>query len=172
MRYDMNYELSHYVAAGLGVAPWTIGKIVRTFHQHSTRMDMLATAFLVESENPGLPPAQLWKRTVKAWLIVVRQSLQMTGRGGISADRRFAAVDADFDLKQVAESVYDEAKWAEQAEQARIAQLVVTLLDSVQQGLGSALRDGKTMEEAAAVAGCSLATAYRRIDAVREMLAA
>lgn len=168
----MRYELADYLRDAAGVAPWTIGKVFRTFHSDASRMDMLATAFLVQAENPGVPPAQLWKRTVKAWLKVVQLSLGMTGRGGISADRRFSAIDADSDLSQVAESAYDEIVWKHEEEQARIAELVVTLLDSLQVGLGSALRDGKTMEDAASVAGCSLATAYRRVDAVREMLAA
>lgn len=168
----MRYEMSDALRDCVGVAPWTVGKIFRTFHSDASRMDMLATAFLVESENPGVPPAKLWKRTVKAWLKVVQLSLGMTGRGGISADRRFTAVDADFDLGHVAASVCDEMAWQAAEEQDRVAELVVTLLDSLQQGLGSALRDGKTMEEAALAAGCSLATAYRRVDAVREMLAA
>lgn len=168
----MCYDLEYYVAACAGVAPWTIGKVFRTFTSHAARLDILATAFLVESENPGVPPAGLWKRTIKAWLRIQKHSLGMTGRGGCSADRRFAAVDADCALGQVAASVYDEAKWAAEAEQARIASLVVTLLDSLQAGLGTALANGKTMEDAASVSGCSLATAYRRVDAVREMLAA
>jgi len=165
-------ELGDYLAACPGVAPWTVGKIVREFHGHDARMDMMATAFLVQHENPGVPPAALWKRTVKEWLKVVKLSLGMTGRGGISADRRFAAVDATCDLSQVVAATYDEAKWQAAEEQGRVAELVATLLDSVQHGLGTALRDGKTMDEAAAAAGCSLATAYRRVDAVREMLAA
>lgn len=166
------YELSDYVASCAGVSPWTIGKVFRTFTSHAARLDILATAFLIQHENPGVPPAGLWKRTIKAWLRIQKHSLGMTGRGGISADRRFAAVDADCDLGQVAASVCDETAWQAEQEQARIAALVVTLLDSLQAGLGTALADGKTMEDAASVAGCSLATAYRRVDAVREMLAA
>ncbi len=168
----MSYEMSDALRDCVGVAPWTVGKIFRTFHCSASRMDMLATALLVQSENPGVPPAQLWKRTVKAWLSVIKLSLGMTGRGGISADRRFAAVDADCDLSQVAASVFDEIAWQAAEEQARIAGLVVTLLDMFAQGLGTGLRDGATMEVAAERAGCSMRTAYRHVDAVREMLTA
>ena len=168
----MSYTLEQAMVECVGVSPWTIGKVFRTFHGERSRMDMLATAFLVESENPGVPPARLWKRTVKEWLKVVNLSMGLTGRGGVSADRHRASVDASCDLSQVLAATYDDAKWQAEEEQARIVLLVVSLLDSVQEGLGSALRDGKTIEDAAAVAGCSLATAYRRVDAVREMLAA
>lgn len=168
----MRYELADYLRDAAGVAPWTIGKVFRTFHSDASRMDMLATAFLVESENPGVPPAALWKRTVKAWLRTIKFSLGMTERGAVSADRQYAAIDGAFDLSQVVAATVDEAKFAADAENARIADLIVTLLDSLQVGLGIALRDGATMEQAAERCGCSLATAYRRVDKVREYLAA
>ena len=178
MSTRMNYTLEQAMVECVGVAPWTVGKVFRTFHSDASRMDMLATAFLVQHdpENAGVPPARLWKSTIKEWLIVVRQSLQMTGRGGISADRRFAAVDAASDLSQVVDQSCDafgEAELMEDfAKSCRITELVVTLLDSVQDGLGSALRDGMTMEQAAEKCGCCLRTAYYKIDAVKEMLAA
>lgn len=168
----MRYDLADYLRDAAGVAPWTIGKVFRTFHSDASRMDMLATAFLVESENPGVPPAALWKRTVKAWLRTITFSLGMTERGGVSADRRFAAVDADFDLSQVSDAVCDEIAWQSAEENSRICELVVTLLDSLQVGLGTALRDGLTIEGAAERCGVCQRTVYNRIDAVREMLAA
>ena len=168
----MRYELADYVADCAGVSPWTIGKVFRTFHSDASRMDVLATAFLVQSENPGVPPAALWKRTIKAWLKVVKLSLGMTGRGGISADRRFAAVDADCDLSQVIAATYDAAKWQADDEQDRIAELVVTLLDALKQGFGTALRDGLTVEQAGERCGIQKSRSYEIIDRVRDMLAA
>lgn len=163
------YELGDYVAACAGVSPWTVGKVYREFRQHDVRLDVLATAFLVQHENPGVPPARLWKLTIKAWLKVVQLSLGMTGRGGCSADRRFAAVDGSADLSQVAVAATDDAiRWQAEAEQERITALVVVLLGD----LGKALADGKSMDEAATACGISLATAYRKVDAVREMLTA
>lgn len=166
------FELGDYVAACAGVSPWTVGKVYREFRQHDVRLDVLGTAFLVEHENPGVPPALLWKRTIKAWLKVVKISLGMTGRGGCSADRRFAAVDAAADLSQVVDASCDAFREAEILEDfeksSRITALVVVLLGD----LGKALADGKAMDEAATECGISLATAYRKVDRVREMLAA
>lgn len=162
-----SYEVGEYL--GLGVSPWLTGKIVREFRQHGVRLELLGTALLVESENPGVPPARLWKSVIRQWLReCVRLSLGMTGRGAESADRRsFACVDGSADLSQVAAAATDDAiRWQAEQEQSRIVSLVVVLLGD----LGKALESGSTMEQAATACGCSLATAYRKVDRVREML--
>jgi len=169
----MGYEsVGDYVADCSGVAPWFVGKVFREFHGHETRLDLLAGAYLIQSENPGVPPARLWKRVVKLWLKGIKYSLGMTGSGAISADRRFAAVDADCDISAVSAAICDDYAQQQEQEQDRIAKLVIALLDALQQGLGSALAEGRTVEQAAEVCGIGKSTAYARIDRVREMLAA
>lgn len=164
-------EVGDYLAACPGVSPWIVGQIVRRFRLHAVRLDLIGTAFLMESENPGVPPVRLWNRIVKRWRKQYKHTLGMTGRSG-SSGSNFAAVDSSFDLTQIVAAVCDEAKWELELEQARIAAFVAKLLDSAQQGLGSALVSGKTMAEACVIAGCSLATGYRSIDSVRELLTA
>lgn len=165
----MSYDLNWYLDNVCGVSPWLIGKVYRTFSSHDTRLDVLATAWILESEpTDSTSPSSLWKPTIKAWLSVVKPSLGMTGRGSVCADRRQARVDAQDDLKHVVAKACDtEAADAT----SRLADLVVLLLESLQAGFGMALAEGLTIEQAASRCGISLRTAYYRIEKVREALA-
>lgn len=158
----------------LGVTPWVTRMAFDWCARHTddgTLLEMLGTALLFQEEHPGAAPKRIWSE--------VQRSLRPSPKVGFSGcsmstqrahEAAHAVVDADSALLGVAAAVMGTQEayiLAEESERdARMVSLIVTLLGD----LGTALQDGKTMEEAAKSCSIEMRAAYYRVDKVRELL--
>lgn len=151
----VEHTVSDY--AGMNVPLDVVRAVFAWTRRHEYRLELLATWLLLDADNSDATFADVLRYHRD-------QETNPIGFSGRSNGHKSAIrCEGGWRLAGV---VVREDSTEEQAEAERLVSLVVSLLGT----LGAALADGKSVEDAAIVAGCSPRTAYRRIEECRLLL--
>ena len=146
-----SHELAGYL--GLGVSLDIVQAIFRFTRDHSLRLELLGSALI---------SGGTWRDIYQEYIERYRDKIGFGGCSPSTARRASALVDDDCDLLRVVVAICEDER---AKEDSAIVAEVVALLGLLGEAL---LQTGSTVGECAAICGMSPATAYRRLDAVRQ----